>query len=97
MSMAKQVKLFVGAMNRAAQRKESSYFTTEVDNNSCFSRSQWLTQIENQEIASLISQLRLEVPSVGDFVEVLNQQNYILKKGARLYQLQTSLYSQGRY
>jgi len=38
--------------------------------------------------------LHLSVPSLGEFIEVLNQQNYLLKKGGQQYQLQTSVYSQ---
>lgn len=39
---------------------------------------------------------KLQVDDFHDFVEVLNHQNYVLKKGPRLYQVQTSQFSQHR-
>lgn len=46
------------------------------------------------EIQAVAEDIRLRVPSIVDVVEVMNQQNYVLKKGPKLFQLQTSMYSQ---
>lgn len=46
------------------------------------------------ELREVCQRLHLSVPSLGEFIEVLNQQNYLLKKGGQQYQLQTSVYSQ---
>lgn len=74
--MGKQVKAFVKALSHAASRKRNSMFTKE-------------------EMVSLAKDMNLQVATGGsldDFIDVLNQQNYLLKKGARLYQLLTSTY-----
>ncbi len=47
-----------------------------------------------QDIRDVIARIRLTVSSLDDLIEVMNQQNYILRKGGSLYQLQTSTYSQ---
>jgi hypothetical protein len=50
----------------------------------------------DQDIKDVISRVRLDVPNLDDVLEVMNQQNYILKKGRGLYALHTSTYSQAR-
>ena len=47
-----------------------------------------------QDIRDVTARIRLTVSSLDDLIEVMNQQNYILRKGGGLYQLQTSTYSQ---
>lgn len=42
------------------------------------------------------SRNRIFVEDFMDFVDVLNQQAFILKKGGQMYQVQTSRYSQMR-
>lgn len=75
MSMAKQVKAFVGALNKIADKRGSATFTL-------------------MELREVAMRLHLQIPGLGEFIEVLNQQNYLLKKGNQQYQLQTSVYSQ---
>jgi hypothetical protein len=38
--------------------------------------------------------VRAQVEDADDFIELLNHQNYLLKKGARLYQCTSSRFSQ---
>ena len=79
MSMGKQVKSYVKALSNAATRKRNSMFTKE-------------------EMAELARDMNLQTFREGgfdDFIDVLNQQNYLLKKGNRLYQLLTSTYDIG--
>ena len=38
----------------------------------------------------LLQDMRLDVSGFEDFIFSLNNQNFLLKKGARVYQLQTS-------
>lgn len=42
------------------------------------------------------SRNRIAVDNFQDFLDMLNQQAYILKKGGKMYQVQTSYYSQMR-
>lgn len=42
------------------------------------------------ELVQLMEDLRLRVPSTSEFLDRLNQQNYIIKKGPRLYQVLVS-------
>lgn len=42
------------------------------------------------------SRNRIAVENFQDFLDMLNQQAYILKKGGKMYQVQTSYYSQMR-
>lgn len=71
MSMQRQVKAVVAALNRVARLRGTDKFSRD-------------------DFDSVISDLRLQVTSVTDLLETLNQQSYILKKGPRLYQLLTS-------
>ncbi|XP_071961751.1 DNA helicase MCM8-like [Antedon mediterranea] len=43
-----------------------------------------------QQMRALAKEANINVPDFEDFVSSLNNQNYLLKKGPRLYQLQTS-------
>jgi DNA helicase MCM8 len=67
-SRSKDMSRFVTALQKAAQQRGQSVFTT-------------------QEMFEVSQQLRLIVPNFDDFVEALNVQNYLLKKGPRLYKL----------
>ena len=44
----------------------------------------------------IASRNRIAVENFADFVDTLNQQSYLLKKGGNMYQVQTSYYSQMR-
>lgn len=44
----------------------------------------------------IASKNRISVDNFQDFLDTLNQQAYILKKGGKMYQVQTSYYSQMR-
>eukprot|EP01138_Halocafeteria_seosinensis_P007963 gb/GECG01008136.1/.p1 GENE.gb/GECG01008136.1/~~gb/GECG01008136.1/.p1 ORF type:complete len:855 (+),score=103.16 gb/GECG01008136.1/:1-2565(+) len=79
MSMGKQVKSFVKALSHAASRKRNSMFTKE----------------EMSELAKDMNLQTFREGGFDDFLDVLNQQNYLLKKGGRLYQLLTSTYDIG--
>ncbi|KAA0173354.1 hypothetical protein FNF27_05131 [Cafeteria roenbergensis] len=71
MSMQRQVKAVVSALNRVARLRGTDKFSRE-------------------DFDAVVADLRLQVTSVTDLLETLNQQSYILKKGPRLYQLLTS-------
>ena len=68
MSMAKQVKLFVTALNKAASNRGSALFSTD-------------------ELERFSRDMRLQVPVFADFLDVLNQQSYLLKAGPRQWKL----------
>ena len=38
----------------------------------------------------------IAIDNFQDFVDILNEQAYLLKKGGKMYQIQTSYYSQMR-
>jgi DNA replicative helicase MCM subunit Mcm2 (Cdc46/Mcm family) len=71
MSMQRQVKTVIGALNKLARQRGSNRFTRD-------------------EIEKVVTELRLQVGSLTDLIETMNQQSYILKKGHRVYQLLTS-------
>ncbi|KAA0145875.1 hypothetical protein FNF29_08361 [Cafeteria roenbergensis] len=71
MSMQRQVKAVVSALNRVARLRGTDKFSRE-------------------DFDAVVADLRIQVTSVTDLLETLNQQSYILKKGPRLYQLLTS-------
>jgi len=71
MSMQRQVKAVVGALNRLARQRGTNRFSRD-------------------EIDAVVTEMRLQVSSVTDLIETLNQQSYLLKKGPRQYQLLTS-------
>ena len=45
------------------------------------------------ELVQLMEDLRLQVPSTSEFLDRLNQQNYLIKKGPRLFQVLVSNFS----
>ncbi|KAG6550803.1 hypothetical protein Mapa_007707 [Marchantia paleacea] len=47
------------------------------------------------ELYSLADEIELRVPDLNTFIDNLNQAGYLLKKGTRTYQVQTSSYSSG--
>ncbi|CBK20375.2 uncharacterized protein [Blastocystis hominis] len=77
MSKTKQVKLFVAALTKEAERRSNALFSV-------------------REMMEVASRNRIFVEDFMDFVDVLNQQAFILKKGGQMYQVQTSRYSQMR-
>jgi len=46
-----------------------------------------------QELAQIASKMKLGIDNFDGFIEVINQQNYLLQKSGRRYQLQSSDYS----
>ena len=74
MSLAKQVKTFVRALHTAAEIKGDSVFRMS-------------------EMRELASKAGLQYASVGpefeSFIDTVNDQCYIIKKGPRLYKLQS--------
>ncbi len=60
--------MFVAAMHKAAEAKGSALFSVS----------------ELKQLVSESPALRREVTDIEDFIELLNHQNYILKKGTRL-------------
>jgi DNA helicase MCM8 len=43
-----------------------------------------------QQLYNIAKEMHLQVPNFEDFVDALNHQNYLLKKGPQLYKLQLS-------
>ena len=39
---------------------------------------------------------RIAIDNFQDFIDILNEQAYLLKNGGKMYQIQTSYYSQMR-
>lgn len=78
MSRSKLIKVFISAMNKASEVRQSALFTVT----------------DLMQMADSLRGLREDIGNFYDFVDLLNHQNYILKKGPRLYQLQTSSFSQ---
>jgi DNA helicase MCM8 len=70
MSLAKQVKAFVGELNRQATNRNSSLFQTS-------------------DLLEIAGRMSLGVADFHGFLDTLNEQAYLLKKGSRLWQLQT--------
>lgn len=87
MSMAKQVKAFVKVLARAAEERNSSTFTTQVSGSGVQCHPQRLTLLCAQDMRQLAAGLGLDLTEFDSFLDVLNQQNYILKRGPRLYKL----------
>lgn len=71
MSMGRQVKMFVAALNKAASNRGNPRFTTD-------------------DLERFARDMKLSVVSFADFLEVLNQQSYLIRKGPREWQLLTS-------
>ena len=69
--------------------KQVKLFVRMTSNAAARKGSSLFTRDELREIADT-AQLKFVTNSFGDFIEVLNQQNYILKKGNQLYQLLTT-------
>lgn len=71
MSMQRQVKTLIGALNKLARQRGSNRFTRD-------------------EIEQVVTEMRMQINSLTDLIETMNQQSYLLKKGHRVYQLLTS-------
>jgi len=69
--------------------KQVKLFVRMTSNAAARKGSSLFTRDELRELADT-AQLKFATCSFGDFIEVLNQQNYILKKGNQLYQLLTT-------
>ena len=74
MSLAKQVKSFVGELNRQATNRNSALFQTS-------------------DLLEIAGRMSLGVSDFHSFLDTLNEQSYLLKKGNRLWQLQTHVSS----
>jgi len=106
MSMAKQVKFFVQALNRAASNRGSAKFTTEeLEHYVRDMRLQVVSVMEFLEVRGTSCALRvrsLRAPPHSLFCaasrprQVLNQQSYLLKTGPREWKLMTSTASTAR-
>lgn len=46
-----------------------------------------------QELKTIILNSKLKIDDVDEMIRIINDQNYILQKGNKLYQLQTSQYT----
>ncbi len=69
--------------------KQVKLFVRMLSNAAARKGSSLFTRDELREVADTL-QLKFATCTFGDFIEVLNQQNYILKKGNQLYQLLTT-------
>jgi len=70
-----------------SKRKQVKKFVTELNKIAQRDRNSLFNVDQLKQIAST---LKLQCGSIPDFIESLNVQNYIIKKGPRLYKLQTS-------
>jgi len=77
MSRSKQVKLLVAALNKAAERKGSALFSVS----------------EIKEVIDHCGPLKRDISDPEGIIELLNHQNYLLKKGPRLYQSTSSSFN----
>lgn len=69
---------------KAGKQKMVSIFMRSLQNKA---RSSGATDFTTQELYAVAKQINLDVPSFMDFLDLLNQQNYLLKKGPHLYRL----------
>jgi DNA helicase MCM8 len=56
------------------------------------SRQRGSSSFTRDEIEEVVVGMKMQVPSLTDLIETMNQQSYLLKKGPRLYQLLVSSY-----
>lgn len=96
MSQQKEAKRFLSALNRQSELQQKDCFTISVRlhafmrfcNYSCsFSNSYSSNPLLFQEIYSLADRIGLRVPDIDTFVDNLNSVGYLLKKGAKTYQV----------
>lgn len=96
MSQQKEAKRFLSALNRQSELQQKDCFTISVClhafmrfcNYSCsFSDSYSRNPLLFQEIYSLADRIGLRVPDIDTFVDNLNSVGYLLKKGAKTYQV----------
>jgi DNA helicase MCM8 len=69
--------------------KQVKLFVRMLSNAAARKGSSLFTREELRSVAEVL-QLKFATCTFGDFLEVLNQQNYILKKGGQLFQLLTT-------
>lgn len=69
--------------------KQVKSFVSVLNGVAARNGSSMFTKDELREVAEGM-RLSFGSGSFGDFIEVLNQQNYLLKKGPRLFQLLTT-------
>jgi hypothetical protein len=90
MSRPKQVQAFVAALKRVADREDCNTFTlvvrTRSSRYSCHARR--LTAAF-QQLQKIASDMKLPIDNFDDFLDVLNNQGYLLKKAPR-YAVQQS-------
>eukprot|EP00112_Aurelia_sp_Birch-Aquarium-sp1_P024736 Seg796.9 transcript_id=Seg796.9/GoldUCD/mRNA.D3Y31 product="DNA helicase MCM8" protein_id=Seg796.9/GoldUCD/D3Y31 len=72
-----------------SKRKQVKRFVTELTKISERDRNSLFNVDQMRQIATV---LKLQTGNFQDFIESLNAQNFIIKKGSRLYQLQTASY-----
>ena len=80
MSKAKQIKTFMSALNRSCRERGTAVFTTDE-----------LKHVA--ENIGVVQQIERSGGTFYDLIDMMNQQCYLLKKGPRKWQVQTSDYS----
>lgn len=99
MSQQKEAKRFLSALNRQSELQQKDCFTISVCHILlCASAIIMLHQSPTysctllfQEIYSLADRIGLRVPDIDTFVDNLNSVGYLLKKGAKTYQVPYNL------
>jgi len=72
--------------------KKSSMMKNVVANLQKISDKRKNNLFNYDEIRSLIEKMNLKIPNIGEFIGLMNTQNFLLKKGPKLYQLMSSNY-----
>jgi len=73
-SKSKQVQVFLKALHKAAERRQSALFTTK-------------------EMYDIAKEINLGVDNFEGFIDSMNNQNFLLSKGNRKYQVRSSTFS----
>ncbi|GBG76110.1 hypothetical protein CBR_g21769 [Chara braunii] len=80
----------VGRSGGMSKQKEAKRFLSALQNQS---DAQQKAIFSTSELYCLADEIGLKVPDLDMFIDNLNQAGYLLKKGARLYQVQSSSYA----